>query len=142
MKKSALTASQLAHLNVFSLILECDGWADPLAIERRFDGGEELSPEGMRVFESNQRVLEAQFHAPVNMITLSISTPDKEEKIVLFFLYASKPEKILEWMVSVKNSINTVNYSKYLEEINDYCTTIMEAVSTPASCELKPVVIK
>ncbi|MEM6764225.1 MAG: hypothetical protein AAF824_14175 [Bacteroidota bacterium] len=142
MKKSSLTASQLDHLNLFSLILECDGWADPLAIERKFDEGEEVSPEGMRVYEYQKRILEAQFHAPVNMITLGISTQGEEEKVVLFFLYMSKPEKILEWMVAVKDKISTDNYSTYLEEINDYCTTIMEAVSTAASCELKPVVLK
>ncbi|MEO0473899.1 MAG: hypothetical protein AAF206_30095, partial [Bacteroidota bacterium] len=70
MRKSDLSPTQLRDLNVFNLVLECEGWADYKETEVRFDAGEMVNPEGFRVMHGPQAVLYARYHAPVNMISL------------------------------------------------------------------------
>ncbi len=142
MKKTELTQDQINQLNIFTLILECDGWSDQMDIEENLDNGENVVPEGCRSISQGATVLEAQFHAPVNMISLSISDIRYRCKVGIFFLYVNQPERIIEWIVNVREQLSLFNYRDRLNKIKHLGSTIMVAVSTPVSCEVQPVFIQ
>lgn len=116
MKKSELNNLQTGHLNLFNLILECNGWEDPLKVEDRLDKGECINPEGIRSYWNEMAKLEAQFHAPVYMISLSISSPASSRNIHIFFFYEDKPQRILEWIAGIKDQLNLQTYAPLLKQ--------------------------
>lgn len=119
MKKTELDNSQLGHLNFFNLILEAHGWEDTMEIEKRLDQGESISPEGIRTYWHEQTRLEAQFHAPVYMVSLSIADKAFAKQIHIFFFYDNEPIKILEWIAEVKDRLTPTTYApllKYFKE--------------------------
>lgn len=141
MKKIELNDTQLKHLNLFYLILECDGWIDEQACEKKLDDGLDINPEGAMIYRSEDRLLEVQLHIPVNMISLSIADRTLKHKIDLFFFYDAHPEAILEWLVRHRSKITIKNYHHKLKKSPDLCKTILLAESTAESIELKPLVI-
>ena len=138
MKKSQLTETQLKHLKHFNLILECDGWVDYLSVEDQFEAGKDMNPEGVMSIREESLILEAQFHVPVQMLSLSISDKRLRQKVDIFFLYDQQPEPILEWIVSVRSDLNIHTYRNLLNQHKDICKTIFLAESNSEHVELKP----
>ncbi|MEM6632239.1 MAG: hypothetical protein AAF694_21360 [Bacteroidota bacterium] len=138
MKKSQLTETQLKHLKHFNLILECDGWVDYLSVEDQFEAGKDMNPEGVMSIREESLILEAQFHVPVQMLSLSISDKRLRQKVDIFFLYDQQPEHILEWIVSVRAELNIHTYRTLLNQHKDICKTIFLAESNAEHVELKP----
>jgi len=119
MKKTELNDLQLGQLNLFNLILECNGWEDNLEVEKRLDRGENVKPEGIRNYVNDYSRLEAQFHAPVYMLSLSITDKDSKQNIHLFFFYDDKPHRILEWLVSIKDQLTFQTYAPLLKQFKE-----------------------
>ncbi len=138
MKKLELTQSQLRDLNIFYVILECNGWEDLEDIENKFDNGEKVSPEGQMNRVCGQTELRAQFHAPVRMVSLRITDLFLEEQVQFHFLYESEPEQILEWIVAYADSISLDNYPKLLKQAEQLCAMILMEVSDQEIYEVKP----
>ncbi len=138
MKKTELSKAQLQHLQMFNLILECDGWVDYLSVEEQFEAGKDMNPEGIMSLRDDSLILEAQFHIPVQMISLSISDKIVRRKVDIFFLYDQHPEHILEWIVSVRPKLGIDTYRKLLKDDSNICKTIFLAESNPERIELKP----
>lgn len=138
MRKAELTETQLRDLNIFNLILEYQGWTDQQGIEKRFDAGEMVNPEGIRVKSGNNVILQARFHAPVNMISLRITDTYLDEKVQFHFLYDTKPERILEWIVDISDELALDNYPELLKQANGKCEMILLEVSDTEIYEVKP----
>ena len=138
MKKSQLTKTQLKHLQHFHLILECDGWVDYLSVEEQLEAGKDMNPEGVMSIREEALILEAQFHVPVQMLSLSISDKRLRQKVDIFFLYDQQPEGILEWIVQVRKELNIHTYRTLLNEHKHICKTIFLAESNAENVELKP----
>lgn len=138
MRKADLTATQLRDLSLFNLILDCDGWMDQLDTEKRFDAGELVNPEGLRVAHGQGITLLARFHAPVNMISLRITDIHKDERVQFHFLFDNRPERILEWLVEVKTKITLETYPALLKEADGRCEMILLEVSETEIYEVKP----
>ncbi len=138
MKKTELSKAQLQHLQMFNLILECDGWADYLSVEEQLESGKDMNPEGIMSLKNDSLILEAQFHIPVQMISLSISDRIERRKVDIFFLYDQYPEHILEWIVSIRPQLQIHSYRRLLKEASNICKTIFLAESNPERIELKP----
>lgn len=119
MKKSELTNLQLEHLNLFNLILECHGWEDLAGIERQLDQGQPTNPEGIRTYWCEQTRLEAQFHAPVFMVSLSIMDERAARSIHVFFFYENGPEHVLEWIAQVKDRLSFQTLASLLREYKE-----------------------
>ena len=138
MKKSQLSASQLHDLQLFHMILEVYGWEDKLETERLLDSGLNVSPEGVRSISQSGTYLETQFHAPVKMISLQISDLSSGERIQLHFFYDQAPERILEWIVSVKDDLSLSTYPELLKETKGRCEMILLQISDSELYEVKP----
>ena len=138
MKKLELTPAQLRDLNIFYVILECNGWEDLEDIETRFDQGEKVSPEGQMNRVCGQTELRAQFHAPVRMVSLRVTDLFLEEQVQFHFLYESQPEQILEWIVAHAESISLDNYPQLLRQAEQLCAMILMEVSDQEIYEVKP----
>jgi len=138
MKKTELSKAQLQHLQMFNLILECDGWVDYLSVEEQLESGKDMNPEGIMSLRDDSLILEAQFHIPVQMISLSISDRIERRKVDIFFLYDQHPEHILEWIVSIRPQLQIHTYRRLLKEESNICKTIFLAESNPERIELKP----
>lgn len=138
MRKADLTATQLRDLSMFNLILECDGWIDQFDTEKQFDAGELVNPEGLRVAHDRGITLMARFHAPVNMISLRITDVNQEDKVQFHFLFDNRPERILEWLVEVRASLNLESYPELLKEADGRCEMILLEVSETEIYEVKP----
>ncbi|RMG23364.1 MAG: hypothetical protein D6730_14600 [Bacteroidetes bacterium] len=138
MRKAELTELQLRDLNVFNLILECHGWIDQQGIEKKLDAGELVNPEGIRVKSGKNAILQARFHAPVNMISLRITDLYLDEKVQFHFLYDEKPERILEWMTEISDDLSLETYPELLKQANGKCEMILLEVSDTEIYEVKP----
>lgn len=138
MQKCELNPQQQRDLNVFNLILEHRGWTDTQETELRLDLGESVNPEGYRVLHTKQAVLQARFHAPVNMISLRILDFQYEDKVQFHFLFDEKPERILEWMAQVGEELSIANYPELLKMANGKCEMILLEVSESEIYEVKP----
>ncbi len=138
MYKSDLTHTQLKDLGLFNLILECDGWADTEEHEKRLDLGENVKPEGMRVTSNGQAMLEAQFHAPLNMISLRITDVNKADKILFHFMYDNHPERILEWLVDQRPQLCLETYPEAFMGLDGKCEMILLEIAHDEIYEVKP----
>ncbi|MEL7340242.1 MAG: hypothetical protein AAGM67_07135 [Bacteroidota bacterium] len=138
MRKADLTETQLRDVNLFNLILECDGWNDQYDTEKRLDAGELVNPEGVRVTYGEGTVLQARYHAPVNMISLRITDLNRDDKVQFHFLFDNRPERILEWLVEVKGELNFDTYPEMLKEADGKCEMILLEVSETEIYEVKP----
>lgn len=138
MRKADLTATQLRDLNLFNLILECDGWVDQYETEKRLDAGELVNPEGSRAAHGEGTILQARFHAPVNMISLRITDLSREDKVQFHFLFDNRPERILEWLIEIRDELNLDSYPDLLKEANGRCEMILLEVSETEIYEVKP----
>ena len=138
MRKGDLNATQLRDINVFNLILDCDGWVDQGETEKRFDAGEQVNPEGLRVIVRNNTRIQARFHAPVNMISLRITDIYRNENVQFHFLFDNRPERILEWLTSAKNELTLETYPDKLKDANGCCEMILLEVSDTEIYEVKP----
>lgn len=137
MRKNELTKSQLQHLNVFNLILEHHGWDDPSNTEQRLDQGENVKPEGSRSRKNSSLTLLARFHAPINMISLSLIDLMSRENVQFHFLFTEKPELILEWIVQVANQIDLENYSELVKKSKVNCDMILLEISESEIYEVR-----
>lgn len=138
MRKSELTLQQQRELEIFSLILECDGWEDPDGVEARMDRGDYVNPEGVRIYTEENQVFEAQFHAPVHMITLSLLDKSLQRKIGIFFLYSNRPERILEWITLARKKLTIANHQELIRSAQKICPTVLVLESSPEDAILKP----
>ncbi len=138
MRKSELTEHQLRDLRVFNLILDYNGWADQNNTEKKMDSGLNVNPEGYRVISGDNTILQAKFHAPVNMISLSITDLYLEEKVQFHFLFDNSPERILEWLVSISDQLNMDTYPDLLKHADGKCEMILLEVSDSEIYEVKP----
>ena len=138
MRKAELSPTQLRDLSVFNLLLEHHGWVDQLDTEKRLDAGEMVNPEGLRETYGSQLILQARFHAPVNMISLRITDTMLDEKVQFHFLFDDKPERILEWMVAVCDELNLDTYPELLKKAEGKCEMILLEVSDTEIYEVKP----
>lgn len=138
MRKAELTKTQLRDLQIFNLILESNGWMDQEEVEQRLDAGELVNPEGVRIINGRHAVLQARFHAPVNMISLRITDVFLEEKVQFHFLYDERPERILEWMIAISDALSLDNYPELLKQADGKCEMILLEVSDTEIYEVKP----
>ena len=138
MEKYNLTNTQLKDLGLFNLILECDGWADTEEHEKRLDRGENVKPEGRRVRSNGQAILEAQFHAPLNMISLRINDVNKADQVLFHFMYDTRPERILEWLVENSQTLCMETYPESFMRLDGKCEMILLEVSKNEIYEVKP----
>lgn len=138
MRKSELSENQVRDLGVFNLILDCNGWADQNNTEKKLDSGLNVNPEGYRVISGDNTILQARFHAPVNMISLSITDLYLEEKVQFHFLFDNQPERVLEWLVSISDQLNMDTYPDLLKHADGKCEMILLEVSESEIYEVKP----
>lgn len=138
MRKSELSPTQLRDWNVFNLLLEHNGWVDTRETEKLLDAGESVNPEGLREWRQTNGMLQARFHAPVNMISLRITDNLLEEMVQFHFLYDHKPERILEWMVEVADTLSLESYPELLKQADGRCEMILLEVSDTEIYEVKP----
>lgn len=138
MRKAELTPTQLRDVNIFNLILDYHGWADFENTEKRFDANELVNPEGYRVTHHHHTTLEVRYHAPVNMISLKINDINLDDEVQFHFLFDDRPERILEWMVEVSDSLNLETYPELLKEADGKCEMILLEVSDTEIYEVKP----
>ena len=138
MRKTELSPTQIRDLSVFNLLLEHHGWVDHMDTEKRLDAGEMVNPEGLRETYGSQLVLQARFHAPVNMISLRITDTLLDDKVQFHFLFDDRPERILEWMVSVCDELNLDTYPELLKKAEGKCEMILLEVSDTEIYEVKP----
>ncbi|MEL6673442.1 MAG: hypothetical protein AAFR61_14655 [Bacteroidota bacterium] len=138
MRKAELTTSQLRDLNVFNLLLEQHNWIDVEDTEKRLDQGEVVNPEGFREIYNQNVSLQARFHAPVNMISLRITDTQLEERVQFHFLFDNRPERILEWIVSICDELSLDSYPELLKLANGKCEMILLEVSDTEIYEVKP----
>lgn len=138
MQKGDLTSSQLKRLNLFHLIMEAYGWDDPQDTEDRLEAGEDLNPEGYRVHRRPGLLLEALFHAPVDMLSLRLVDLNHRERVQFHFLFDHHPERIIEWIVTVADKMNITTYPDLLQEANGKCEMILLEVSDTEIYEVKP----
>ncbi|MEM6264332.1 MAG: hypothetical protein AAGI38_17595 [Bacteroidota bacterium] len=138
MRKEDLTSQQIRDLNIFNLLLECDGWVDDEDVENRLDQGEDVNPEGVRNCANGKARLLARYHAPVSMISLRISDLLSKEKVQFHFLFDDRPERILEWLVQHSDELSMENYPEVLKEANGRCEMILLEVSESEIYEVKP----
>lgn len=139
MKLTQLSETQVKQVNLFNLILECDGWVDEDSVEGRLQEGQDVSPEGKMSIRTDHVILESQLHIPVQMISLSITDRVLKHKVDIFFFYDENPEWVLEWMVSARDQLNLDNFQQLLERNLNICRTILLAETTAESIELKPL---
>jgi len=133
-----MNPSQLRDLQVFNLLLEHHGWEDPGQTEQRLEQGEDLKPEGARVIRNHSLTLLCRFHAPVNMISLSLIDLLSREKVQFHFLYTEEPERILEWIVGVSDNLDLDNYSQIVKKSQVDCDMILLEISESEIYEVKP----
>ncbi|GAB4419292.1 MAG: hypothetical protein OHK0039_31530 [Bacteroidia bacterium] len=138
MRKSELTSNQLRDLNIFNLILEHYGWRDEQETEKRMDTGEACNPEGMRAYVNRYHYLQARFHGPINMISLYMEDMQQHDTVQMHFLFDKQPERILEWIGQVGESLSMDNYSGMIREADDRCEMILLEVSETEIYEVKP----
>lgn len=138
MHKTDLTQNQERDLNIFNLILECNDWVDLDDCELRLERGEQVSPEGRRLLCNGKAILEAQFHAPLNMITLQITDLQTFEKVRLHFMYDEQPERLLEWLAEGGLTLQLDNYPEWLKEVNGRCEMILLELAHDEIYEVKP----
>ena len=138
MRLSEMTASQAKDLSLFNLILECYGWEDPTDTEGRLEAGENVKPEGFRIWRQGGLMLQARFHAPVNMISLSMIDSLRREKVQFHFIYDHNPAPILEWLVSVMESFNMDTYAELIKDADGKCEVILLEISESEIYEVKP----
>lgn len=138
MLKSELNPAQLRDIKVFNLILECDGWEDQFETEKKLDAGEMVNPEGLRTIQEAFVTLQARFHAPVNMISLRIIDRFLDDRVQFHFLFDDTPERILEWIVSVRPSLTLDSYPELLKQADGKCEMILLEVSDTEIYEVKP----
>lgn len=138
MRKAELTSTQLRDLRVFNLILDHNDWIDLNDTEKKMDMGENVNPEGLRETYSAHVVLQARFHAPVNMISLRIMDTKFDERVQFHFLFDDRPERILEWMVEVSDELNLETYPEMLKLADGKCEMILLEVSDTEIYEVKP----
>lgn len=138
MQKSDLSKEQLRDLNVFNLILEHHGWTDDEELEALLDAGEVVTPEGYRATSQRGVLLEARYHAPVNMISLQISDQLGGENVQFHFLFDNKPERILEWITQIYEDLTLDTYPEILKQADGKCEMILLEVSDTEIYEVKP----
>ncbi|MCI4667198.1 MAG: hypothetical protein MRZ79_03490 [Bacteroidia bacterium] len=120
------------------MILEHHGWDDPSNTESRLDQGENVKPEGYRSTKNSCLTLLARFHAPVNMISLSLIDILSREKVQFHFLYTEKPELIIEWIVKVADQLDLENYSEIVKKSQVHCDMILLEISESEIYEVRP----
>jgi hypothetical protein len=133
-----LNDTQTRDLNLFNLILEAHGWDDLEETEKRIEAGENLCPEGKRTINYSSTKLEAEFHAPLNMITVQIRDIVDHEQIRFYFFYDEKVERILEWLVAVSEKLNMESYIECLKEVFGKCEMILLELGKDEIYEVKP----
>ena len=138
MRKSDLSKEQLRDLNIFNLLLEHHGWTDDEDLEELLDAGELVTPEGYRGISNRGVLLEARYHAPVNMISLRITDRLQEEKVQFHFLFDKQPERILEWITTVSGELSMDTYPELLKQADGRCEMILLEVSDTEIYEVKP----
>jgi hypothetical protein len=138
MRKVELTPTQLRDLNVFNLIFDLHHWEDGEETEMRMDHGEAVNPEGLRVTNCRNILLEARFHAPVNMISLRLTDLFLEDCVQFHFLYDNQPERIVEWLIQHAEELSLESYPDLLKEADAHCEMILLEVSDTEIYEVKP----
>ena len=138
MKKSELSKAQERGLNLFNLLLEHKRWDDSWGVEVDMDHGENGNPEGYRCLSRAGLLMEAKFHAPVNMISLSITDVMLEEQVQFHFLFDDRPERILEWIADKGETLNMDNYTELLQTTEGKCEMVLLEVSETEIYEMKP----
>lgn len=138
MRKQDLTTTQLRDLRIFNLIMEHYGWDDDEGIEALFEAGEKVSPEGQMARAFGHHELEVQFHAPVRMISLRITDLFVEDQVQFHFLYETKPETLLEWLVAHAEELTLDSYPDLLKQAESLCAMILMEVSDSEIYEVKP----
>jgi hypothetical protein len=138
MRKTDLSPAQLRDLGIFHLILEHHGWDDPWDTESRLDAGERVNPEGVRGLRNGNGYLQARFHAPVNMISLMATDTHREGKVQFHFFFDKKPERILEWIGEIGQTISLDNYPDLLKKAGGRCEMILLEVSDTEIYEVTP----
>ncbi|MDX2283607.1 MAG: hypothetical protein NW241_05565 [Bacteroidia bacterium] len=138
MRKSELSAAQLRDLNIFNLILECNGWEDPYDTEPRFDAGEMVNPEGFRCYRNRDVSLQARFHAPVSMISVLMTDFANTDRVQFHFLFEGRPERILEWLAASAPALDLESYPDLLRKAENRCEMILLEVSDTEIYEVKP----
>ncbi len=133
-----LNETQVRDLNLFNLILEAHGWHDSDETEKRILAGENQCPEGKQTIVHGTSCLEAQFHAPLNMITLQIKDIIDHDRIRFYFFYDEKVERILEWLAAVSERLNMDSYIECLKEVFGKCEMILLELAKDEIYEVKP----
>jgi hypothetical protein len=138
MKKSELNKTQKRDLDVFNLLLEYHRWDDSWGVEEDMDHGEDGNPEGYRCLSRSGLLIEAKFHAPVNMISVSVTDVMLDEQVQFHFLFDDRPERILEWIVSMGETLSMENYPELLRTTKGKCEMVLVEVSDTEIYEMKP----
>ncbi|WNJ20404.1 hypothetical protein [Pontibacter sp. G13] len=138
MRLHELSDQQKRDLDVFHLLLEFHGWDDPENTEHRLSTGQDVTPEGYRSLLLTSTRLEARFHAPVNMISISLTDLKSEDRIKIHFLFDKQPERVLEWIAEMTVHMNLNNYQDQLKGANGTCEMILLEVSDTEIYEVKP----
>jgi hypothetical protein len=133
-----LTEDQQRDLNIFNLILEYHDWVDLDECERRMDHGDSVSPEGRRLLCNGDAILDAQFHAPLNMISLQITDLQSFEKVRFHFMFDEKPERLLEWLAEACQTLSFETYPEWLKGTEGKCEMILLDLGKNELYELKP----
>ncbi|MEO0899027.1 MAG: hypothetical protein AAFY71_21625 [Bacteroidota bacterium] len=133
-----MTKTQLRDLQMFNMILECHGWADPSYTEEKLESGQSVKPEGLQVFRNDRAHLIAKFHAPINMIDLSILDNKRKSSVHFHFIYDQAPEKLLDWMVGIAAELDMESFSALIRGAEGKCDMILMEKSEKEIYEFKP----
>lgn len=133
-----MSPNQLRDLNIFNLILEVYGWDDPSDTEKRLEAGEEVNPEGFRVWRGAHTTLQVRFNSPVNVINLAMTDHLCQERLQFHFFFNEKPERVLEWVVAAAPNLTAETYPDWLNQTEGLCDVILLEISESEIYEFKP----
>ncbi len=119
-KKNAIKSSNLRDIDYVQLIMEAYNWVE-IGIEYRGS-----NPAEATYYNINNNVsLTLEFHQPLNLITLQIEGVHGANSLKLHFMFDNRPQRILEWIVSVQNDININNYTVLLKTAIGKCEMML-----------------
>ncbi len=128
------TKAHLRDIDYVQLILEAYGWAENTG---SLSCGEN-QPEAGYYIMNEKLNLNVSFHEPLNLITLQMDEISGGNSVKLHFMYDDKPQRILEWIVSVYKEINMTNYASLLKTAIGKCEMMLLELKNKKIYEVIP----
>ncbi|MBX7242136.1 MAG: hypothetical protein K1X92_10340 [Bacteroidia bacterium] len=125
---------QLKDIDYVQLILEAYGWAES---SNGLSSVENQAEAGYYTMTENTKLI-VSFHEPLNLISLQMDEINSGNSVKLHFMYDNKPQRILEWIVSVHKEINMLNYAALLKTAIGKCEMMLLELKNKKIYEVIP----